>query len=64
MTVTFTGRNRQGRPRCSDAQEASFERHEHAFRVLGGVPAGKIRAELDRFTFLLGGNDGVHLLGS
>ena len=27
----------------SGGQEAFFEGHEHAFRVLGGVPAGKIR---------------------
>jgi hypothetical protein len=28
---------------ASGGQEAFFEGHEHAFRVLGGVPAGKIR---------------------
>jgi len=27
----------------SGGQEAFFEGHEHAFRVLGGVPRGKIR---------------------
>jgi transposase len=27
----------------SDGQEAFFEGHEHAFRVLGGVPSGKVR---------------------
>jgi len=27
----------------SGGQEAFFEGHEHAFRVLGGVPAGKVR---------------------
>ena len=36
---------RQGvhRVSLSGGQEAFFEGHEHAFRVLGGVPAGKVR---------------------
>lgn len=28
---------------ASGGQEAFFEGHEHSFRVLGGVPFGKIR---------------------
>jgi len=33
----------QRRVFASGGQEAFFEGHEHAFRVLGGVPFGKIR---------------------
>ncbi|WP_191297566.1 IS21 family transposase [Lentzea cavernae] len=42
LRLSFSGRAVH-RVFASGGQEAFFEGHEHAFRVLGGVPAGKIR---------------------
>ncbi|MET8162513.1 IS21 family transposase [Sphaerisporangium sp. NPDC005289] len=42
LRVSFSGKAVH-RVSLSGGQEAFFEGHEHAFRVLGGVPAGKIR---------------------
>ncbi|GAB3979186.1 hypothetical protein GCM10029978_073890 [Actinoallomurus acanthiterrae] len=40
--LSFLGKAVQ-RVSLSGGQEAFFEGHEHAFRVLGGVPTGKVR---------------------
>jgi transposase len=42
LRLSFSGKAVH-RVSLSGGQEAFFEGHEHAFRVLGGVPAGKIR---------------------
>ena len=42
LRLSFSGKAVY-RVSLSGGQEAFFEGHEHAFRVLGGVPAGKIR---------------------
>jgi hypothetical protein len=42
LRLSFSGKAVH-RASLSGGQEAFFEGHEHAFRVLGGVPAGKIR---------------------
>ena len=42
LRLSFSGKAVH-RVSLSGGQEAFFEVHEHAFRVLGGVPAGKIR---------------------
>jgi transposase len=42
LRLSFSGKAVH-RVSLSGGQEAFFEGHEHAFRVLGGVPSGKIR---------------------
>ena len=42
LRLSFSGKAVH-RVSLSGGQEAFFEGHEHAFRVLGGVPAGKVR---------------------
>lgn len=42
LRLSFSGKAVH-RVSLSGGQEAFFEGHEHAFRELGGVPAGKIR---------------------
>jgi transposase len=42
LRLSFSGKAVH-RVSLSGGQEAFFEGHEHAFRVLGGVPGGKIR---------------------
>jgi transposase len=45
LRLSFSGKAVH-RVSLSGGQEAFFEGHEHAFRVLGGVPAGKVRYAL------------------
>lgn len=42
LRLSFSGKAVH-RVSLSGGKEAFFEGHEHAFRILGGVPAGKIR---------------------
>jgi transposase len=42
LRLSFSGKAVH-RVSLSGGQEAFFEGHEHAFRVLGGLPSGRIR---------------------